>query len=311
MPIKKIIVMLVMVSVLGFADESTDYAGNSPLIERPRVALVLGGGGAKGSAHIAVLELIEELEIPVDIIIGTSAGAIIGGLYSVGYDIEMIKETVFRLDLNSFAHNLPVSPFEREIGADNLFPLYNRTMQNPNVGLFRGNAAYTLFKTLTAKIPSYIDFDTLPIPFRAVATEIPEGRSVLLREGDLAEAIRASMSIPDIFDIFNIDGTQYMDGGVLDNLPIRQAKELGYEIIIASELNPRPNNFSPSIPEIPEMLMLNLYFSTVSKEQYPMANVVLKFDLNNYSFVDFQRSEEIFFLARNERETIRAEITGA
>jgi NTE family protein len=305
---KKFAVLLFMVSVLGFADENADYTNNSLTVERPRVALVLGGGGGKGSAHIIVLEVIEELEIPVDIIIGSSAGSVVGGLYSVGYSPEMILEVLFGLDMSSFFLDSLVSPFERELGTDNLFPLYNSTMQNPSVGLFRGNAAYTLFKTLTAKIPSYIDFDTLPIPFRAVALEIPEGKPVLLREGDIAEAIRASMSIPGIFDIFNIDGTQYMDGGVVDNLAIRRAKELGYDIIIASELTPRPNNFNPSILEIPEMLMLNLYFSTVSEEQYHLANVVLKFDLNNYSFMNFQKSEEIHFLARNERETIRAEL---
>jgi NTE family protein len=309
--IKKIAVLLFMVSVLGFADENADYITEDlPPVERPRVALVLSGGGAKGFAHIAVLEMIEELEIPVDIIIGTSAGAIIGGLYSVGYSPEMMKDILFDLDWASFFQDSPVSPFENVLRTENLFPLYNSAMQNTNLNYSKGETAYTLFKTLTAKIPSHIDFDTLPIPFRAGVVEIPEGRSVLLREGDLAEAIRASMSIPGVFAPLSIGGTLYIDGGTLDNLPIREAKELGYDIIIASELYPGPKSIGFSTLEVlgvPD-LMLELYFNSVSREQYPLADTVIKFDLQDYSIMDFYKAKEIYSLARNERETMRAEL---
>ena len=304
--IKKIAVLLLMVSVIGFADENTEY-GNLPAVERPRVALVLGGGGAKGAAHIAVLELIEELKIPVDIIIGVSAGAIVGGLYSAGYSTEMIKEIVFDMDLDSFFQDPPISPFEKELRTENLFPLYTRTKENANSGLFRGSTTYTLFKALTVKIPSYIDFDTLPIPFRAGVVEIPEGRSVLIREGDIAEAMRASMSIPGVFDPFNIDGNLYIDGGTLNNLPIRQAKELGYDIVIAVDLQPRPQNIDPSVIEVPELLW-ELYVGTVSEDQYPLADVVFKFDLRNYSIADYHKSEEIYSLAMGVKESMRAEL---
>jgi NTE family protein len=276
-------------------------------MERPRVALVLGGGGAKGFAHIAVLEMIEELGIPVDMIIGTSAGAIVGGLYAAGYSPEMIKDALFDLDWASLFQDSPISPFENELQTENLFPLYNSAMQNTNLGYSRGETVYTLFKTLTAKIPSYIDFDTLTIPFRAGVVEIPEGRSTLLREGDLAEAIRASMSIPGIFDPFSIDGTLYIDGGTLDNLPIRQAKELGYDIIIASELYPGPKSINIYALEVLE-LVLELYFNSISREQYPLADAVLKFDLQRYSIMDFYKSDEIYSLSMNERETMRMEL---
>ena len=273
--------------------------------ERPKTCLVLGGGGAKGFAHIAVLELLEEMEITVDFIIGVSSGAIVGGLYAAGYSPQMMKEALLELDWSSLFLDSPVSPFENELGAgDLLFRFSNGALHR---GLSPGQTAYTLFKTLTAKIPSYIDFDTLPIPFRAGVVTIPEGKAELIGKGDLAEAIRASIGLPGVFDPFEIDQKLFIDGGTLDNLPIRMARELGCEVIIASELFPGWESISTSPLEVPG-LMLGLYFNVISREQYSMADAVLTAEVHNYSIMDFQKSNEIYSLAQGEKEKMRSEL---
>ena len=291
--IKKLFFLLLLFSLLENAVAQT-----------PKVGLVLGGGGAKGFAHIVVLEMLEEMGIPIDLVIGVSSGAIVGGLYSAGCSPKMIKESLLDLDWTSFFQDTPVSRFENEFNADNLLLRYSLEKEKQKKGYSPGQAAYTLFKTLTVKIPSYIDFDTLPIPFRAGVVTIPEGNVELISEGDLAEAIRASIGLPGVFDPFNIDGKLYIDGGTLDNLPIRLAKEMGCDIIIASELFPEPESITTSPLEVPE-LMLTLYFNVASKGQYHLADTVIKANVKNYSMIDFQKSKEIYSLANTEREKIR------
>ena len=273
--------------------------------DRPKVGLVLGGGGAKGFAHIVLLELLEEMEIPVDIVIGVSAGAIAGGLYSAGYSPALIKDSLLDIDWTSIILDIPVKPFEKELGTGDMFLSYD--VEAMKRGISSGQMTYALFKTLTAKIPSYIDFDTLPIPFRAGVVKIPEGRVELIGEGDLAEAIRASMSIPGLFDPFDIDGKSYIDGGTLDNLPIRLARELGCEIIIASDLYPDLKSINTSPLEVPE-LILSIYWNTINKEQHPLADAVIEANVQNFSMMDFPKSHEIYSQVSGEKEKIRFEL---
>ena len=288
--------LLILLLTLAFGNVSA---------ERPKVGLVLGGGGARGFAHIAVLELIEEMGIPIDLVIGVSSGAIVGGLYSVGYTPEMIKDSLLDLNWSTLFLDTPVSPFEKELDAGNfLFRYDNSALKS---GISPGQTAYTLFKSLTAKIPSYIDFDTLPIPFRAGVVEIPDGKVDLMGQGDLAEAIRASISLPGVFDPFEIDGKFYIDGGTLDNLPIRRAREMGCDIVIASELFPNPGDINFSPIDVPGF-MLELYFNTISKEQYLLADAVLKTNIQNTSIMDFQKSREIFSLGTSNKDNMRLEL---
>jgi NTE family protein len=273
--------------------------------ERPSVALVLGGGGAKGFAHIAVLELLEEMEIPVDMVIGVSAGAIIGGLYSVGYSPEMIKNAIFDMDWAAIFLDTPVSPFENELGAgDLLFRYDSRAIEK---GLSPGQMAYALLKSLTSRIPSYIDFDDLPIPFRAGVVRIPEGNVELISQGDLAEAIRASISMPGLFDPFDIDGNLYIDGGTLDNLPLQAARDMGFDIVIASELFAGFEEFSYSPLDVPEFI-LSLYFNTISREQHHLADAVLEMDVHNFSIWDFHKSHDIYSQTRAQKDYIRPKL---
>src|SRR5574344_316887 len=210
---------------------------------RPSVALVLDGGGARGFAHIPVLELLEEEHIPVDMVIGTSAGAIVGGLYSAGYTPLEIRDSLFQLSSSGILKNSTYSPFEQILGEHSRYstPLsvnfgsrdqtFSLGMGN---GMLNGQNVYEMFKRLTIRIPSNTDFDTLPIPFRAVATNLIAGTVAVFSKGDVAEAIRSSMSIPALFQPYEIDGNYYIDGLALDNEPIDVAVKMGYDIIIVS-----------------------------------------------------------------------------
>jgi NTE family protein len=274
--------------------------------ERPRVALVLGGGAAKGYAHIAVLELIEELGIPVDMIAGVSAGAIVGGLYCAGYSPAMMKEVLGGLDWPSFFQDRPVSRFEEELpGLPLALRLDGGAGPDWGKGYSTGEYAYLFFKTLTLKLPSYINFDELPVPFRAAAVEVPGGNVKLLRQGDLAEAIRASMGVPGVFEPFEIDGSGFVDGGVLNNLPIREIRELGFDIVIGVDLFPPPEVMDTSPLKIPG-LMFDLYSSLMSKDQHSRADLILMPDVARFSLMDFDKASEIYTLAPEERERLKA-----
>ena len=302
---------LVDVQAQGTPTEAEDRGSppETPLAERPSVALVLGGGGARGFAHIAVLEIIDELGIPVDMVAGVSSGAIVGGLYAAGHSPAMILEAFTNSDWSSFFQDRPVSPFwNRSEG----FPLaISLGVSGGTIGpdwgkgYSSGQTVYGLFKSLTAKIPSHLDFDKLPIPFRAGAVEVPSGKFELLSKGDLAEAIRASMSIQGVFQPFDIDGHSYADGGLLNNLPIREVRELGYDIIIAVDLFAAPEKFDTAPAELPN-LITTLYMNRVSNDDHVYADVVLFPLLTEMSMLDFSNGHEMYMLARGEREKLAA-----
>ena len=277
--------------------------------ERPSVALVLGGGAARGFAHVIILELIEELGIPVDMVVGVSSGAIIGGLYAAGYSSAMIMEALNERDWTSFFTDRPASPFwDRGKQLPVAFSFGNSIgtiVPDWSGGYSTGQRAYELFKSLTVKIPSYLDFNELSIPFRAGTVEVPKGEFKLLDRGDLAEAIRASMSIQGIFEPFIIDGRNYVDGGIINNLPIREVHEMGYDIIIAVDLFAPPVEYSTTLLDLPE-LMLILYTNQMSIAQHELADVVLFPLPPDVSAADFTKGQEIYAMVREKREEMKA-----
>jgi NTE family protein len=209
--------------------------------ERPRIGLVLSGGGAKGVAHIPVLKLLDELDFPIDCIAGTSVGGIMGGLYAAGYpgaDIERIIASVDWEDLFSDRPPRGLVPyFEKRLdGRYQLeFPLRKGIPSTPR-GLIAGQKFYNLFSSLFFPLPGDIDFDDLPIPFRCLAVDIITGKQVVLERGSLARALRASMAIPTIFAPVEWDEYLLVDGGLLNNLPVDVVKDMGAEIVIAVDL---------------------------------------------------------------------------
>lgn len=282
--------------------------------DRPSVALVLSGGGAKGFAHIPVLEVMEELDIPIDMIIGNSAGSIVGALYCAGYSTSEILESLTDLNWAEIFHDAPVSPFESLLGSRGTLSspisikLGNNFALETGGGLSAGQNAYMLFKKLTSKIPSYIEFDSLKIPFKAVATNLLTGELEIISKGDLAEAIRSSMSIPAVFQPFPMDGKLYVDGFVRNNTPIQPVAELGYDIIIVVELGEDMEDNAKYLESSAFSTLtqvLTIFMQSANGNQYEQADVVIKPNTDDYSMFDFLKAEEIYQVAADEKDTYR------
>lgn len=210
---------------------------------RPRVGLVLGGGGARGIAHIAVLRKLEALHIPVDCIAGTSMGALVGALYASGKSVDQIQEFVLALDWDRL-FNDSLDRRERSYRRKTDDTL---VLSAPGIGisskgltiaggLLAGERILLLFEKMIEPVATIENFDNLPIPYRAVAADINSGDAVVLDRGDLALAMRASMSIPGVFPPVRIANHVVVDGGVARNVPVDIARAMGADIIIAVDV---------------------------------------------------------------------------
>jgi NTE family protein len=211
--------------------------------DRPRIGLVLSGGGARGGAHAGVIKALDELRVPIDCIAGVSAGAAIGGLYASGLTPDGLEEFLSSVDWdNAFRNATPrrLRSFRRKRD-DDLFlvsqkpGLNNGTFQLP-AGIVQGQVIETILSHELMPVHAVRDFDHLAIPFRAVAGDLATGEAVVLDSGDLSRAIRASMAVPAAFSPVRLDGRLLVDGGIVMNLPVEVAKAMGADIVIASDV---------------------------------------------------------------------------
>ncbi len=208
-----------------------------------RVGLVLGGGGARGAAHIGVLKVLERERIPVHAIAGTSIGAIVGGLYSAGYSPEEIEQIIGSIDWvdifrDSTARvDLPMRQKETDLGVLANFEvgLANGRLTIPTT-LVRGQKLGLLLRRLFLGRGEVQNFDDLPIPFRSVATDIGVVKPVVFQSGDLALAVRASMAVPGAFAPVRHDGKILVDGGIVDNVPVDAVRAMGVDRVIAVDV---------------------------------------------------------------------------
>ncbi len=317
---KKIACITIVISFLAFnvwSQEDNSFATMED-VDRPTVALVLAGGGARGFSHIPVIELIEELGIPIDMVIGTSAGAIIGGLYSAGYSGEEVAQELLYLDWPSLFQDSTTRPLESALGSHSIDSNLVNVQLNSDLslelgkGLLTGQNIYNRFKSLTARIPSYIHFDSLITPFRATAVDLLTGEMVVMEQGDLVEAIRSSMSIPAVFEPFPIDGRYYMDGFTRNNLPIKVAKDLGYDIIIAVEITDRLLQDVETFDANPLTTLnqvLALQQNVVVSEDYEMADLIIYPNIYEFGQMDYDSAVEIYEKGKKEAERYREELT--
>lgn len=211
--------------------------------ERPRIGLVLGGGGARGAAHIGVLQELERHRVPIDAIAGTSMGAIVGGLYASGMTPDELADLVSSLDwaekMSDEAQRENLSfrrkqddaqyPINHELGlrdGELLLPM----------GVIQGQKLDLLLRELTAHVAHIEAFDDLPTPFRAIASDVVSGDALVMDRGDLAIAIRASMSVPGVFAPARVGDRLLVDGGLVGNLPIDVMRTMDVDIIIAVDV---------------------------------------------------------------------------
>jgi NTE family protein len=221
------------------ADRSCDLDASG----RPRVGLVLSGGGARGIAHIGVIRLLEELHIPVDYVAGTSMGAVVGGMLATGMtaaELTSVVESIDWVDIFADGTARAERPFRRKRDDDlSLFGPKFGVGPNSSLlprGAINGQKVAFLFESVTGPRSRANDFDALPIPFRAVAADIGTGEAVVMGQGNLATAMRASMSIPGVFKPVAWNGHQLVDGGIANNLPVDVVKSMGADVVIAVDV---------------------------------------------------------------------------
>ncbi len=212
---------------------------------RPKIGLVLGGGGAKGGAHVGVLEVLEELRIPVDFIAGTSIGAAIGGLYASGMSVPDLKALLESLDWQDLLSDQPPRRYQpfRLKSTDRRIPArlevgFNGGKFRLPTGIVTGQNVELTLRSATLPVAHIRSFERLPTPFVAVATDLVTGEMVVLDRGDLSRAMRASMSIPGAFSPVEVDGLVLVDGGLVRNLPVDVVRAMGADVVIAVDLTP-------------------------------------------------------------------------
>ena len=213
---------------------------------RPRIGIALAGGGAKAAASIGVLKVLHAEGIPVDAIAGTSMGAIVGGFAAAGYQPGEIEAIFLKNDLNDLFSDTPSRAFltqeQKEAGSRHLlqFSLVGASFL-PTSGLTAGQKLTNLLrsKTLASSFQAGLDFDRLSIPFRAVATDIETGATVVIGRGILSDAMRASSAIPVVFQPVELEGRLLVDGGMSNNLPVDVVRAMGVDLVIAVDPSSR------------------------------------------------------------------------
>ncbi len=315
---KKLLYVLLLISSINVwaqTDLQIEPENVNFELGRPSVALVLSGAGPRGFAHIPIIELIEELGIPIDLVLGTSSGAIVGGLYASGYSGKELAQTVLDIDwtelLQDSTNNLLSSALGPHSSTAHLFTveLDSNLSLNLGAGVLTGQYVYSKLKALTVKIPSYIDFDDLPIPYRASAVNLITGEYTLLDKGDIAEAMRSSMTLPGVFEPFPIDGNYYLDGFIKNTLPVEAVKNMGYDIIIAVEIADKMAEDVSDISSNPVSVLnqvLLLQQESVSSKEYTYADLVLFPDLTEFGSADYAFSKEIYKKGQQEAEKFRS-----
>ena len=214
-----------------------------PAAERPRIGVVLSGGGSRGFAHVGVLRVLEQMRIPVDAVAGTSMGAVVGGLYASGMSAAEIEELANRIDWNeAFRDRSPRANMSFRRKQDDReflvrFPLGVKagSFRVPR-GLIQGQKLAQILRREMVSVAGIDDFDRLPSRFRAVATDLETGQRLVLGSGDLTEAVRASMSAPGVIAPVEVNGSLLVDGGLVENLPVDVAKTMGVDVVIAVDV---------------------------------------------------------------------------
>ena len=210
---------------------------------RPRIGLVLSGGGARGAAHIGVLKVLEEMRVPVDAIAGTSMGAVVGGLYASGLSARDIEKIVTSINWQDAFRDRPPREdldLRRKEEDETFLVKYHFGLRDGHIvvpkGLIQGQKLTETLRRLTLPVARITDFDALPTPFRAVATDIESGDSVVIGSGDLTSAMRASLSAPGVFAPVEREGRLLVDGGIADNVPVDIARSMGVDLLIVVDV---------------------------------------------------------------------------
>ena len=281
----------------------------SPQPKRKKVAVVLSGGGAKGVAHIGALKVIEEAGIPIDIITGTSMGSIVGGLYSIGYRADVLDSIVRAQDWNTLLLDREDLSLQRiaEREKQNTYMISTGITLKKNKGLsatggiIKGKNLHSLFERLTSGYNDSIDFNTLPIPFACVATDMVTFTEYDFHSGVLPQAMRASMAIPAVFTPVRIGGMVLVDGGMRNNYPADVAREMGADIIIGVAV-PDEDKTAEDLGSTTSILKRIVDYNTKNKydKNVSITDVYIPVNTHNYSAASFNSAAIDTLINRGE-----------
>lgn len=271
----------------------------TPIKKNQKIGLVLSGGGAKGLAHIGVLKVIDSLGIKIDYIGGTSMGAIIGGLYASGYNAKQLDSIFTTLDADALIQDYvprgSKSFFEKrndELYAITL-PFKKLKLETPNA-LSKGMYNYNLLSRLTYHVRHVRDFNRLPIPFFCMATDIETGEEIILNKGILAQAMVASGSIPSLFNPIEMNGRMLVDGGVKNNYPVENLRNLGVDYVIGVDVQDGLKT-KDELKGVSTILLQISNFGTLEKmpEKIKKTDIYIKPDITGYTVLSFDQGKTI------------------
>ena len=249
-------------------DKLLSYFSRSRKVPRPKIALVLGGGSARGFAHIGVIRVLEQEKIPIDLIVGTSVGSLIGAIYA--YDVDS-----FDLEWSAFS-------LEREDIFD-----YGLMTVLKGLGAAKGEKLEAFIRS---KVPVG-NIEDLQIPFAAVATDLNRGTRVILDKGAVTTAVRASCAVPGVFQPVEHEGRLLVDGGVIDNIPVAVARERGADLVIAVDIGKNVEN--NDISNLLEVVLqsINIMASANARDKAREADVLISPALGKVSMMDFKQKK--------------------
>lgn len=317
--IPAVALVLLSVATVAATEESEAYIP----ARRAKIGLALSGGGARGFAHIGVLRALERAGVPVDFIAGTSMGSIVGGLYATGYSVDDLIAVASELDWASILAETPdrralfFSGKDESARALLSLRIENWRIQLPT-GVTRGDRAENLLSLLTLGADGVRSFDRLPVPFRAVATDLATGAEVVLdgSQTSLARAIRASISIPGVFEPVVSGDMALVDGGLVKNLPVDVVKAMGADIVIAVDISTplRSRDQLDSLVAIIDQ-SISLQIAASTARQRELADLLITPELDGFSSSDFDRVGDLIVLGEtavtNHAEALAAIVAAA
>ncbi len=290
------VLLLSCFSIILFASDA--------LAQRPKVGLVLSGGGAKGISHIGILQAIDSAGLKIDYLTGTSMGSIIGGLYAIGYSGREIEKISDNLDWDAILSNKPnytdisidekdeYGKYSVELGIKDLKPQIG-------TGLIESEELWLTLNKLFFPVYNIKDFSKFSIPFKCIATDLTDGKAVVLSHGEIVTAVRASMAIPSVFTAIDYDSTKLVDGGIIRNFPVKDIKEMGADIVIGV-------NLFTGLPDISKLNnVLDVFYQITQYrdaedlvEEKKICNLIIEPPVGKYSAGSFDAADSIMLIGK-------------
>jgi len=286
------------------------FSLSQPPAERPKIGVTLSGGGAKGLAHIGILKAIDSAGLKVDYITGTSMGAVIGSLYSVGYSADTLEKIARTVDWDLLLSNqsglrsLFMEEKDEYAKYDIELPWVNHRFQI-STGFLEAQELWLKLSELYFPVSDIKDFSKFNIPFRGIATDVGNGEAYVLKDGEIISAIRSSMAIPSVFTAVNHNEMVLVDGGISRNFPVRDVKEMGADYVIGSTV---ANGLLPpeKVKNVIQLLLQIAFFREAedAKNEVPLCDIYIPFNLEKYSMASFNDADEILKIGIQEGQRL-------